>query len=586
MRRRAGILRAVRRGALAAVSVVVASSLLAQTAVTTEASWRDDEWDSAPVAAVDCADADGAFATRGEGHALSGGLLGIDLDAVAEASGVEVTNDGSRSRVTPGTASPVGDHAYANPLDVTALSALNLPLTDLLALPTDTETGVLAQYGRADDDGTAAGASGYVSDSGAIRLDPGNAYPELGRLDLFTLLSSVNADAAQLVDGITGLSLDIGAVAGRAELDGCRSAWTGDLAASLAREYLASDVALELSSPAVETLSSTLIGVAGGLDTLVSGLAGDQGLLNGLTSGISGLLSGLLGTLRLGTISIDSLALSVPLGDVLTLATTEISDDGGVVSIDLEAGTIRVSTAALLGAAYGGSGETLNGLDPNTDLLGSEEVLRALTDALGDALDAWLDDVVDALDEALRTIEVDLTATVAIRALGILPVAEIDIAIDGVGLDALAAGQGVTASARILGIIDAGILNRLVSALVSGLGPVVANLVTGLLPAVGDLVSGLTTAVSALLGTVSGVYDRLFLSGVVALTVNAQSDPLTGSPEPADWAGLDPGRYDVAGLRVGVLDAAGAANVRLYLGRGSVGPFCSLARAATDCPGY
>ena len=38
--------------------------------------------------------------------------------------------------------------------------------------------------------------------------------------------------------------------------------------------------------------------------------------------------------------------------------------------------------------------------------------------------------------------------------------------------------------------------------------------------------------------------------------------------------------------RASVLDALGAADVRLYLGRGSVGQICSMADASHECPSY
>jgi hypothetical protein len=74
------------------------------------------------------------------------------------------------------------------------------------------------------------------------------------------------------------------------------------------------------------------------------------------------------------------------------------------------------------------------------------------------------------------------------------------------------------------------------------------------------------------------------VNGVVTLDVNAQNDPLTGNPEPVDWAGLPAGQYDVAALRIGILDAAGASNVHLYLGRASVGVTCSI--SGSGCAGY
>ncbi|MGW8482886.1 choice-of-anchor G family protein [Microbacterium sp. NPDC055903] len=570
-----------------AVAMLASAALIVQASVISNASWNDAEWTSAPLSAVDCAAPDDAFATRGEGRALSGALLGIDLDSLAEASGVEVTNDGSRAVHTPAGANPAtGPDAWANPLNVTALSAVNVNLGGgILQLPLNNSTGVLGQYGQAQDTGVSAGAGGYVTDTGGIGLEPGNGYPELAELKLSQLLAQINPAVAGALSGVTDVSLEVGAVAGRAMLDGCETAWSGAsaLASSLSREYLVASADTVITSPTVGGLVTGLSGIITSLQATVDTL--ETTLRTTIRDGIAGLLSGVLGTLSLGSVTIDSFILTIDTSAVAALLTTTIADDAGIVSIDLGDGTITVDTAALLGAAYGESGRSdLNGLDPNTDLLSNPAVLTALTDALTSALDDWVMDVDAALQAAIDGIRVQLGATVVLR------LAVVNVATIAIGLDAPLGTLDtavVDVDASLLGgLISLDLLDPLVEALVSGVGGLVGGIIEGALPTVASLVQALDAPVAAVLNVVSLVYSTLYLSGVVSLVVNAQNDPLTGAAEPADWAALPDGRYDVAALRIGVLGALAASDVRLYLGRGSVGAVCSLAQAPVDCAGY
>ncbi|GAB3596289.1 choice-of-anchor G family protein [Microbacterium tumbae] len=572
------------RRALSAVAVPIATALVVQIGAT-NASWNDAEWTSAAFAAVDCDAPQGAFATRGEGRALSGSLLGVDLDTLAEASGVEVTNDGSRAQVAPTGANPAtGDDAYANSLNVTALSAVNLDLGNgLLQLPLDSSTGVLGQFGQAQDSGVSAGAGGYVTDSGGMGLAQENGYPELATLELSRLLSSINPAVAGLLADVTDVSLEVGAVAGRATLEGCETAWSGTsaLAESLTREYLVSSAETVVTSPTVGTLATTLSGTVSSLQTTVNGL--QTTLKTTIASSIDALITPLLGLIS-SSVTVDTLALTIDLSDVSALLTTTIADEDAIVSIDLPAGAITIDTAALLGKAYGETGRAdLNGLAPNTNLFSDPDILTTLTSAATDALADWVLDVQSALQAAIDDIQVQLDATIILGPLG-LPLARI-----AVGLAApLADLENVdaTVDATVLGIISTSLLNNVLSALTSGVGGLVSDLIHGALPTVASLTQTLNAPVAAVADVVTLVYSTLYLDGVVSLTVNAQNDPLAGSAEPGDWAALPPGRYDVAALRIGVLAAAGDSEVRLYLGRGSVGRVCSLAQAPISCQGY
>src|SRR5690606_14480067 len=97
---------------------------------------------------------------------------------------------------------------------------------------------------------------------------------------------------------------------------------------------------------------------------------------------------------------------------------------------------------------------------------------QTLTGALTDALAAWVSAVTTAVNDTINGIQVKAKASVTLRAL--LPLANISINIDG-SLAALAAGTAVTATAEILGILDVALLNTILSALNSGLGPKVAT---------------------------------------------------------------------------------------------------------------
>jgi hypothetical protein len=85
------------------------------------------------------------------------------------------------------------------------------------------------------------------------------------------------------------------------------------------------------------------------------------------------------------------------------------------------------------------------------------------------------------------------------------------------------------------------------------------------------------TLAAPIVNAIGGLFTSLFANQVVTLDVNAQNDPITGNAQPSDWAEIPAGQYDVAALRMGILDAAGASNVNLYLGRASVGVTCSVA---------
>lgn len=607
--------------ASAAIASLLSLALVAQAGVTTNASWLDDEWVHQAVGTSDCASPDVNIATRGEGKALGGSLLGIDLDTLAEARGVLVTSNGERSIEATGTANDLGGGAYANPLDVVALSAVEVNLGQgLLQLPLNNETGVLGQFAQAVSAGESRGASGYVTNSGGIATAPGDEYPDLATLKLSALVASLNPTVAAVLGELTDVSLVVGAAAGRATLDGCDALWNGVIprdelsqTGNLSRDYLLSHLYTDVASPVVGALSTEVSRVTGILESTANGLVGNTGVLSGVVDGVVNLVRPALALVSLLGIRVaptgslvQTTALTLDLSGVQALLDHPFSDADGVVSVTASDGTVRVNTAALLAAAYPGEYSSgLNGLPPNIQpLLGDEQVLSELTNRIGALLTSLLLQVDQKLTEALDAME--LTVEVSI------PIETCATALCLSGNWASAGALGITVSGtldQLLGnggtlTVDTSVLETVLGGLVGGiLGSVLSTLTTNLTGSVRSLIGAavdgvlrplaklpattMTAVGTPIVNLVTTVYRELYLNGVVSLTINAQNDPFAGNSEPFDWGALPNGQYDVASLRVGVLDVLGLNDVRLYLARGSVGAVCSPAQlAGGGCPGY
>ncbi len=599
-----------RRVATAASASLVVALVAAAGVTASAASYTDQEWDTAEVAALDCT-ADGLGSSTASGRLLGGDLLSIDLDSVAELSGVRVDNDGTDATPDPLSADVVAgsdDEAYQNPLDVTALSAINLALGGLLVLPLDTPVGVVGQYARADAALSSTGAAGAVTDDGAIDLetedDPfveGDERPDLATLELGTLLESALGDTlADAVTGLTDLRLEIGALASVATLDGCSLAWDGDIAAAVDREYAIAGLDLDVDSPLVGDLVTAASGALDGVETAVNGLASDDGLLDSITTGVVGALAGVLGTIGVSSPTVD-LAVTVDLSAATALLDDTISDDDGVLAIDLAAGTVTVDIEALFGAVYGSDG--LNGLAPNTELLIDDDVLAALEDALTDAIANWVSDLTDAVTAALDavTVEAAVTLPLAVEILSVdVTLGELVLEVDASLADLLSGDAVVSVTMNqeaglcaipVVGSIACGLVNTLVAALTDVVLDAVAlsigTAVQGALTTIGatfesTLDTALDAPVAALLALLDGTLGFLFDedTGVLSILVNAQNDPtdVGAGPEPTDWAGFpvaDPpastGRYDVDALRITVLGVLDPLEVTLDLARSSVG---------------
>ena len=599
-----------------AVGVVVATALVAQMSVVSNASWNDSEWvNAAPVGTVDCADPEGALVTRGEGALLSGALLGTDLDSIADVHAMNVTNDGTNSKPTPlpPSSTSLGDDAFSDPLDITALNLAHLSFGDLLQLPLETQTGVVGQYARAATDGTVVAASGTVVDGGGISLDQfEGAVPTLATLKLSELLNSPllgDIGLGNTLSGVADLELELGAVAGQASLDACAQVWAdtpqartqlaaantaSDIIAGLDRRYLTATADLTFRSDTVGALVRGVNGTLNGLQGTINTLIGQQSVTTRIVNAVAALLNGVLGTLGLGSIGVKSLSATIDIGPVQSLLTTEFGDSGGVLTINPVDGTIRISTAALLAEAYElPEGSALNGLPPNTNLLQDPAVLTALTTSLTSVLGEWITSIQNTILEQVNAISVSAEVSIIVKLL-VLNVAEITATVNGSLGDLLTGNVKAQASAKLLGLLDLGLLNPLLNALINGLGQTVGDILSPLFTTIHLLPSAVSELVTPIINLVSRLYTGLFLSNILSITVNAQNQPASGSPPPPDWAdgqstAPPDGQYEVAAIRIGVLDGLGPNGVRLYLGRASVGPGCSVlssTQPGSPCAGF
>lgn len=500
---------------------------------------------------------------------LSGTLLGTRLSQVFDdpswtgASLAQVR--GLRVSTIP-PAAPVADPtsaqqvttasgtAYRMPLDVNALDAVQvtagIPLGNLIR----TDLGVLNQFAQALANGRAIGSTGAVDNSsGVIDLSNTAQSTTYASINLKNLLnealsgglSGVGTGLSQIAD----LSLNVGAVAGRA--------YEQDCAVCITRDYLLAWLRLVVDSPLIGAITS-------GLQSILNTLIGEDGVVNSLLSDLTSALS-LLGIGATAQLSVTTDYTGA--GDLLP--------DSDLVDLRLgSAQPLTIDIGALLGGAYrtDGTNSALNGLAPNTSLLINASAITNTVTELG-KLAANLTGSTGAATgiTATDTIRVKLVLNLSAPVLGTAAITVDDTLTRIVGGDFT---PSTTGSAGIIGLLTAFLSGTLKSTLRT-IGGSIRDLLAS--QAVTNTVNTLVTNLSTVVGT---LLNALFITpGVVQLTANAQNDPefacqppSGAGAEPSDWSGLADGEYDVAALRLSVLGAVSDKLVTLYLARGAVGP--------------
>jgi hypothetical protein len=285
--------------------------------------------------------------------------VGRFLDGAVGANPIQQLADVKDARaVAPGTTSA------QNPLDVTLLGSLELPLTGALQLPQllGVNLGAANQVAVAHANGFSYGASGAVANSGGVSVGGDNgAFPANASIDLSASGISGNSGVpipggTGSADALGGVKVGIGAVSALAQTP----AGVGKPGKT---NYNIADIRLQLASP--------------------------------LLGGILGTVSGTLSTV-LGSLSTAAGGVALPAACTFTAGFgSNMSLEGGAITLDASTATLTISLQKLLEQL----GLDLNNLDPNTDLL--DLLLDYLTrpDGLAAAVHGLIDGLTNPLSD-------------------------------------------------------------------------------------------------------------------------------------------------------------------------------------------
>jgi len=396
--------------------------------------------------------------------------------------------------------------------DVDLGSGVSLPLVSapggggLLELG---NIGALNSYANADEITHALASAGVVGEDGAINLDPSNpgAY-ENSTIDVTNLLKQAGLDV--VTDGIADeVALELGAVASTAE----------ETAGTVTSDYVLTDAKLNLSSPLVGGLTTGVDGIVDDLGTTLDELVGSEGSVLGSLNNFGLDVNLALARVEIGTGTIGVNGLDTALEGVTENIINEpLVDPNGIVSIDLTSGTIAVDLAK---ATAGGS---LNGLDPNTQLLDSTTI-NNITQAVTDAVGTLTGKVQAALESVLDSVSLHIVLGAEISLLaGVIPAVDGTVTVD-VSLGYLNGTSDVApvvdTDLSIVGVPVGTVLSGITTPLLEGVFEILQPLIsTGLDP----LFSGLSGTVTGITAPVISGLQPVFelLDDVVAVKINAQ----------------------------------------------------------------
>lgn len=527
-------------GLLAAAAVIGGASL-------TNAAWVDDEYVHANVGTDGTCSANSGIATTAAARQLTGTLLGSDLDNLASLRGVQVFNDGAGKTTASSGATRIDDYTFTAPLMMDLLGDEVLQWSLPLGLPIGS-ADAYSQWGQTLDNGNTTAASGLVTNSGgAISFgqpqDPSDP-PVMATIDLDDVAPA----------SLAGLSMDIGAASGLAELTLCGdlgNGWLGPLDQPLInRGYNITGLALNAGLPG--------LGSEGGIEQLVDGVQSTMDGVDGeleahIRAGLSA--APLLGTLSLGQAEVHVTTTPVDLAPVRALLNATLSDERRLLTVDLATRTVRVDLAKMAGGANG-----LNGLEPNTRIVLTDAMVAELSTALAQVLDDWKDQVLSGLLSAIRGISVSVDATVQVLKAGVL-VGKADLDMGPVTLGNLVdVHNSVAGTATVTVTSDDSVLVPDLLGVIAAEVAIVTSGLTAALPGVaGDaledvVISGalndINNAVTDLLNPVAGDLTSALqrLRSVVSILVNVQPDQ-PGHPNPAV---ANP--FSVSALRLAVLE--------------------------------
>lgn len=303
------------------------------------------------------------------GNYLDATLGGQPIDAIAKLAYADAKD--------PGTTSA------QNPLDVTALSKIELPLTDKLRL-TQLQplggAGAIAQKAQAKTNGTSYGQAGTALRQGGVQIGGNDSTDKAGDA---TLELNGGALGGQVpgADGLGGITLSANGVSAVAEAKGARTT-TG---------YRIADLKLKIGSSALGAVLKQIITANPSTDALTKAINDSP-----LAEALSG--TGLTDALQNLGKNFPELPTLTPAGGTqcaLTGAPSTLPLLGGAVRLDTAGGGITVDLSALLDTL----GLNLNALPPNTDVIAYLRAYLTNADGLAKGVQAVLGDTLASLDE-------------------------------------------------------------------------------------------------------------------------------------------------------------------------------------------
>ncbi|KSU73964.1 hypothetical protein GA0061083_3332 [Pseudarthrobacter enclensis] len=529
-----------------AIAAAAAVSLAATTTVTT-AAWVDNEWATGSVGVGTPGDCSTNTLFNGEASAtqLSGNVLGIDLKSIAGVEGLTVTNADGGASPLPLTATPVTGvpDAFISKLPVTALGLNPVTVGLGLGLPVG-GLGTYTQWAQAQGSGQTRAASGLVTDqSGAVDVGGtatgATTAPQAAKISLGNIVPA----------SLAGVTLDVGAVASSASVQGCEmvNGWPTLAADPLdVRDYGIASLDLGANVPAAGAIVDAT-------NTALAGVPTPQDLQSNLISALNTGVQEALGSLGLVRTTTTAAVVGLDLSSVRALL--EKPQTQGAVTLNLGSGRLSVDLAKLPGTSPLG-----NGLAPNTpvvltqsDVTQLQEDVRLLLAQITNRLRAAVDAV---------TVSATVRASVEVPIVG-TSLGSTDVRISGT-VGQIRAGSvqptitplGLDLSTPLTASLVGAVLGAVTSSVVGPLSAVASNLESTLAP--------IATEARAAAGTLLTAVGAL-----VSIHVNVQPDRLWTGVKPADVAAR-PGEYKVSAIRVGLINQPGLLSISL--GTSAAGP--------------
>jgi hypothetical protein len=311
-----------------------------------------------------------------QGKFLSGSVAGINLDQIIALKSAQAFNSGSSST-----------SEMKDPLSAAVLQSIKVdaPAGVQLNLGSVIDAGVLSQYARAQSGGNALGASGAVSNDGAVGVG-GTGDGTGGNLSI-NLDNLLNSRFASV---ISDLRLQVKAVA--AQATGSPTAVSG--------KYSLAGLTLNFTSPALANLGSKVGTSLDGVTSSLNNLGGPNGALTNSVNRALVTLNPILSAA--GSSATVNASVTTDLqSSVAPLLTGTYTTPG--ITLDLKTGSVAVDLDKLLGG--------LNDKPAGTEVL-SDAIVNQILNSITTQIASLADQIKNQVNVSLHNAKVDLDVDV------------------------------------------------------------------------------------------------------------------------------------------------------------------------------